>query len=274
MPPTSAHVRPLRKCERRETCDRKAAPSSLEALGFPLMRRINPWLLGVLAGAWLCFGSGSARADTKFEMGARLGYGVPFGKGASDGSKLNTAIVGQVPVWLDAGARIADHYFVGMYFDYGFGVSSSETKAACKLDQAAVAGQGVDVSCSSHDARVGVEFLYHLLPTQRFDPWLGVGFGYEWFGLSETASVGTSSATVTFGTHGFELVNLQLGLDISISESVVVGPFMAFTLAQYRKSTLGCSGDCSGAIVDSSADINNKTVHEWLLFGARFTYQL
>jgi hypothetical protein len=236
---------------------------------------MKPWLSAALAGAWLFhFGSGNARADTKFELGARLGYGVPFGRGTSDGSELKSTIAGQVPIWLEAGARIADHFFAGAYFDYGFGVLASETSDACRADQASAIGAGVDVSCNTNAVRLGAEFSYHIFPKRQFDPWLGAGFGYEWFALSETASVGANSATLTIGTHGFEVMNLQLGLDISVSENTALGPFTAFTLARYRKATLGCSGECSAtAPADSSVDIDDKTLHEWLLFGARVTYR-
>jgi hypothetical protein len=238
------------------------------------MMRINPWLSSVLAGGWLLLSGGNAHADTKFEMGARLGYGAPFGKFSDTGGKVNDLIVGQIPLWLDVGARLEKRFFVGVYWDYGFGISSSKISDGCKADQAAGASAGVDVSCNTHDMRLGGEFLYHISPLEQFDPWVGVGFGYEWVGLSETESAGDASATLTVGAHGFEFMNLQLGLDISVSENVALGPFAAFTLAEYRKASVSCSGDCAGTDLTSSTSLDGKTLHEWLLLGARITYQL
>jgi hypothetical protein len=206
-------------------------------------------------------------------MGARLGYGLPFGNAsAGDGHEVKQLIVGQVPFWLDAGARINQRFFVGAYFHYGFGIESSTVSDLCKADKADAAAADVDVSCNVHETRLGAEFLYHILPMQDLDPWVGIGFGYEWLGLSETADSGEASATQTIGAHGFEFINLQLGLDFSVSENVGLGPFVAFSLAEYRKGTLSCSGDCSADSI--SGDIGGKALHEWLLFGARVTFQL
>ena len=49
-------------------------------------------------------------------------------------------------------------------------------------------------SRSASDVRLGVNFLYHLVPGAPFDPWAGIGVGYEWLNASQDG--------VDAGLHG------------------------------------------------------------------------
>ena len=108
----------------------------------------------------------------------------------------------------------------------------------------------------------------------RIDPWFGGGFGYEWFGWSYGLSAGTQHVDVSTITRGFEFVNLQLGVDFPLSETAAIGPFFAFSLGEYAKASLKCSGDCSGDAPNLSEDIHGRALHQWLFFGVRATLPL
>lgn len=207
-------------------------------------------------------------ARAEFELGLRTGYGIPFGKATGAARvDLNEGIAGQVPLWLDLGARLDHRYYVGAYLAYGIGILGEPQQDQCDQAQAQA---GVDVSCSAYDWRFGAQFQYHIGELQRPHPWVGAGIGYELVGLRVSASQGSQEATVTTGGGGWEFVNLQLGLDIPLTDVLALGPFATFTVAQYDNASLDCSGDCGG-ISSQDQDVEDKAVHNWLLFGLRAT---
>jgi hypothetical protein len=222
------------------------------------MTSLGRFLVGACAGGVLFCLAAPAHADTKLELGLRTGYGIPFGNLAGGGAgKVNDLIAGQIPLWLDVGARFSDHYYLGLYYSYGFGINGSAFSDDCKA-------AGSDVSCSTSDMRLGIQYAYHLKPPGELDPWLGIGVGYEWLKASE--SVGGISASTT--AHGWEFVNLQLGLDVPVADHFTVGPFVTFGLAQYSNVAIATT------IGDASGEVNDKALHEWLFLGVRGTFLL
>jgi outer membrane protein W len=229
------------------------------------MMNIGRLLVGACAGGVLFCMAAPAHADTKLELGFRTGYGIALGKvdDETDG-ELNKTIKGQVPLWFDVGARFSDHFYLGAYFTYGFGIKGDLVKSTCSSAESQQ--PGVDVSCSTHDMRLGIQYLYHVKPPGELDPYFGVGIGYEWMAMDVTASAGGVSASSTLTAHGFEFVNVQLGLDVPVAEKFAIGPFAAFALGQY--SSLSLSTDAGSA----SGDVSNKALHEWLFLGVRGTF--
>jgi hypothetical protein len=169
---------------------------------------------------------------------------------------MNKGISLQVPLWFDIGARIGSNFMAGAFLQYGFGILGS------KFDQMCRGG----VECSTHVIRVGPEFLYHIQPFEKVDPWVGVGLGYEWWTV--TASGGGQS--ISFTPRGFEFLNLQAGFDFGLGRpGLGVGPFMSFSLGQYDRVSTNCSGP--GTCIFAPGDVPDKSLHEWLVFGARLT---
>ena len=200
---------------------------------------------------------GVARADKGFEAGARLGYGIPLGEMA-EGVDLSDGIDGQIPIWLDVGYRPIEALMIGLYFQYGIGLIDNE---ACDID-------GVD--CSGSDIRFGLQAHYHISPEEQLDPWVGLGIGYEWLNRGVEAMGTEVSSTL----HGFEFLNLQAGLDIAVAEHVKLGPFLSFSLGQYGSGSAECSGAACSALgtVEIDGDIEEKSLHQWLVIGARVAY--
>ncbi|HEX6278071.1 MAG TPA: hypothetical protein VFZ53_33735 [Polyangiaceae bacterium] len=224
----------------------------------------------VLAGA-LGLVASEVRAETRVELGMRTGYAVPIGKAAENATlDMNEGIAGQIPLWFDLGARIGERVFVGPYFSYGFGILGESLADDCDEAQSQGEAVGIDVSCSTTDMRLGAQVLYHFGPPNETHLWLGGGIGYEWWRFSQSLESSTAQATLSVTAHGFELLNLQVGGDFPLSEHFALGPFMAFTLAQYGKASGDCSGDCSG-VSSSSDSIDDKSLHQWLFFGIRGT---
>jgi hypothetical protein len=202
-------------------------------------------------------GPGSGQSDFHgIELGVRAGYGIPLGT-AGDNTNLSDQIKGIVPLWADLGYRFDPNWYLGAFFQFGFGFVPSNAGAG------AVCVPGV--SCSVNDLRFGLNVHYHFLPADTFDPWLGVGAGYEILNLSASAP-GTS---VSASTRGFEFGNVQLGLDFRISPAFAVGPFATFTIAQFSDNSASVNGQDLGA-----AGYTNKGIHEWVIFGVRGVFDI
>jgi hypothetical protein len=176
---------------------------------------------------------------------------------------MTNSFNGQLPLWLDAGYRISPELYVGGFLQFAVIFPVNNTTTGC--------GQ-MGVSCGGNDINAGIDVHYHFMPKTSFDPWVGVGVGYEW--LNYSASQGSQSA----GTQltGWQFVNFQLGGDYKIAPNVGIGPFVMLSLGQYDSYSF--SGAAQAALqqvgAPTSGDFTNKAMHEWLTFGVRGTYDI
>jgi hypothetical protein len=182
------------------------------------------------------------------EIGLRSGFSVPFGKvdGAATAS-ISDAFSGFIPLSVDLGWRFTPDFYAGLTGSYAFGLPKD-----CPSN----------LSCSGHDVALGIDLRYHLRPDESFDPWLGIGAGYEWFTIGVSQGANSASATA----QGFEFVHAQLGADVSVSPNVAWGPFIQLTLGQYRHESASSGGSTT------SADVTNTALHEFLTFGVRVSF--
>jgi len=196
-----------------------------------------------------------ARADENsgFQGAVRTGFILPFGQiygtgTGSSGIAFGDSVTGFVPVMLEAGWRFNPNVMVGLYGQYAFGIAKN-----CEAS-----------SCSVSDFTVGVQAHYHFAPQEAVDPWGGVGFGYEWLPLSVTS--GSSVLDVTY--KGFQFVSFQFGVDFPVTSTFKLAPYVSFSLGQYS------SGSASGNVVTGSGDVTDKSLHEFLTFGFRGSFNL
>lgn len=209
-------------------------------------------VVSVLCAAGTAHAQGPAASG--FSFGLRLGYGLPMAKYASsltvsgvtlDFGDISDSVGGKIPIWLDAGYRLTSNVYVGGYFEYAPGLTKN-----CPPGY----------SCSASDVRLGANAQYRLLPGQSFDPWVGIGIGYEWLNLGMSG--------LNAGFHGWEFVNLQVGGDFLVGTNLGIGPYLAFSLAQFGTFTASQGG------ISASIDITDKSLHEWLQFGVKGTFDL
>ncbi len=198
-------------------------------------------------------------SPTGLELGVRTGYALPMGQATgTSGDNLSNTVDGQLPFWLDVGYRLSPELYIGGFLQFAviFPHSGSSQSITC--------GQN-GVSCGGNDIHAGIDLHYHFLPNTSFDPWAGVGIGYEWMNLN--ASQGGASAGMQVA--GWQFVNFQLGGDYKIAPNLGVGPFVMLSLGQYD------SYSYSGAAASlGNGDFQNKALHEWLTFGVRGTYDI
>jgi hypothetical protein len=174
-----------------------------------------------------------------WELGFRTGVIFPGGD-LVPGTQLSVGVGVQFPLVIDVGYRINELVFVGVVGQIALGTLGS---ASC----------GASDSCLEWNGRVGAEVQLHPLGRAgRLDPWLGVGFGYEWQNYHE------SSETLT--VSGFDFLNLDVGLDFPVGK-VHLGPFFGFTLGQFSHAS------DSG----KSNSIDDKALHYWFCLGLKVT---
>jgi opacity protein-like surface antigen len=189
------------------------------------------------------------------ELGLRLGVGFPAGKvGAGPGlanSNLSDTVDAIIPLAIDAGYRFNDTFYLGLSGQFGFGFVNTDSNAICT--------QGAD--CSASVSRIGLNLHLHLAPGQSFDPWLGLGVGYEWLDVSASSEYASGSLT----TSGFDFADLQLGGDIAATPNCALGPFLSVSLGEYRNLSTSGASSTDQALV-------SKNLHAWIAFGMRFVF--
>jgi hypothetical protein len=233
----------------------------------PRLRRHEPVVRGTRRGllaiafaatsSLLASTAGAQDVPLGVELGARLGYGLPLGDvdthdalAGTVGDPLGQTIAGMVPIWIDGGYRFAPRWFGGLFFAYAPGWTGGALQNECG-----------SLDCSVFDMRVGAEVHYHLAPGERWDPWLGAGLGYEWLHIRANGGFPPSAE---IWASGFELVNLQAGLDVPVGTRVHFGPFAALTTAVYSWNDS----------LPSSNTFGGPALHAWVVLGVRGTVDL
>jgi hypothetical protein len=189
-----------------------------------------------------------------FALSFGLGYGSPLGDIMKNTSGVNMAmsdgISDQIPFTLGAGFRVNQLFSLGLALQYAvLTIKNCDTGS----------------SCSGSDTRLGAEGRFHFAAEQSFSPWLSVGLGYEWLGISET---GANVFDLTLKGADFEV---QAGGDFRVSPTFVLGPYVGLRAGTYSSSSVSMPGVGAG-----SADISdaNQTTHGWLTFGIRGMFTL
>jgi len=210
----------------------------------PLTRSL---LVALLLAARTAAAADAQPAASGFEAAFRSGIMIPAGDVGKD-VRLSDYSGLAFPLWVDVGYRFADKFFVGASALYAFGLLGDTYKNQCSAN---------GLSCSNYGVQVGGQLQYHPLGRVQVDPWVGIGFGYEW--VTTKISGGGQSTSVTL--HGWDFLQLQVGVDFALGSLVRLGPFAGFIMGQYDK-------------IDSaygSIDISDKALHYWFSVGLKLT---
>jgi outer membrane protein len=182
-----------------------------------------------------------AVSNAQLQLGARLGYGFAMGE-AEAGFDQGDFISGQIPFEIDLNYKLSKNLSVGGYFSYAYGMVGGTTSDGCDLG---------NLDCSASGMRAGLQLAYDFSPGASMDPWVGLGFGYEW----ATLSIEDQDLTVT----GWEYVSFQVGADWTVAKGFGLGPFASWSIGQY-----GSFDDGSGSV-----DIEDKGTHQLIQIGVR-----
>lgn len=205
-------------------------------------------------------GAASAEAPPErvgFQMDIRTGYAIPGGDIANNvntnqGAKLSDYAGGQVPLLVDIGAKVIPMLFVGGYFGFGFGGPSGQMETLCNSDGG---------SCLAVSVHLGVEAQVHFIPEGEVNPWLGYGIGYESLAFSHSGG-SSSDDDDTLSVSGWEYAHFMGGVDFRLSRVVGLGPFVDYSLGEYKTAEVG----------SVSQDIPSTAMHSWLTLGVRVVF--
>jgi opacity protein-like surface antigen len=203
-------------------------------------------------------------APSGIEIGLRTGYAFAAGNRGATPNQTDLAVgdyvAGQVPLWLDIGYRLDSGFYLGGFFQYGFGIVNDDRQDGCR---------NANVDCSASDTRVGVMGRYHLPVGAPLSPWLGLGVGYEWatFSVNQTL-IGSSNTDATWS--GFEFANLQVGADYHVAPKVALAPFVSVSIGQFRHASTETTIGMTTTTTDE--DVTVTRLHEWILFGVRAAF--
>jgi hypothetical protein len=191
----------------------------------------------------------AAVASAGVEVGVRTGIAVPAGGvGGTPRLDLGDLFSAGVPLWGELAYRLDDYVSLGAFGSYSVLFAKNCPSAT---------------SCSGHDVRAGVDLQLHPIGAAVIEPWVAVGFGYEWLTYSESSG----GLSADLGVRGFEFASVEVGVDFAVATRIRVGPFATLALGQYEHV------DVSGS-VNASSSIANQTLHEWVMLGIRAMLRL
>jgi hypothetical protein len=204
-----------------------------------------------------------AAASAQLTLGARVGYAFPSGKlddaasAVAPDRDLGEWLSYQAPVQVEASYRWSTGLSLGGYF------SAALAGVGDQADAALCGAPGVD--CSGRVLRAGVQLAFAFSAVPAYAPWIAVGAGYEWASLTAEGDAGET----TFAAEGWELLNLQAGLDFTIAPRFAIGPFVQYALGRYTESEIELDdGTTLGGGIDEQAR------HGWLQLGLRGRFDL
>jgi opacity protein-like surface antigen len=206
-----------------------------------------------------------AAQSSGLSFGVRAGYGIPMGKlgAVQDGAQssvLSDGVSGMIPLMLDLGYRVNPNFHLGVGLQYGFGIINSDKIGECS-------------DCSIHDIAITANASYHLSPDASFDPWFGIGLGYEILNVSLSVDAGTAGALdASEDISGFQFLILQFGGDFLASPNLSIGPFLSFSFGQY--GSVDVTASQNGSSRSMSQDLSKKDLHEWLILGIKGQFNL
>jgi hypothetical protein len=188
--------------------------------------RTSHWMVAVGCAGLAIASSGSAIAQERletepqrtvrapknaFELGVEAGYSQGIsapaeGYSATDLSKAGGSFA------LQAGYRIVPEFAVHLYGQF------DEFIPGDRLGSGAKARGGV----------VGANGTFHLLPFDKIDPWIRLGFGYRALWTMDAANNQPDTMW-----HGFQLARLDVGADFRTSQDVSIGPSIGVDLSYF-----------------------------------------
>jgi len=228
MPPSAAN---------RSTRNRLRCLTLLLALG------------GLPAAAQEAPPAASPPSHTGFAVGARMGYGFPFGD-SRQGFALDQVLEGVVAPQVELSWFFTPHFALDLQGQYGL----ARYPLTCG-----------DETCRGGVLRLGVGVSYHFFSTGAWSHWVGAGVGYERQTTRQEVVGGKASST----QWGLELLNLQGGVDYALSENVRVGPCLTGAMGMYLQQRSVFNGQEGG-----SESIDDRAIHFWVQPGIRLQLRL
>ncbi len=185
-------------------------------------------------------------------IGGKIGIGFPNGDLSADSGAVGDTVTAKVPFGFELGARLNRMVRLGVFGDLA---PAGVKDAAC--------GQS---SCSGTDSRVGVDAQFHLAPFTAADPWIGLGFAYEWLSLNGVGVtlLNGAPAVVDETWSGGQFL-LEGGVDFPVAPQFTMGPYLGLEFGRFGSYSNSVDGSYSPASTAS---------HGWVTIGVKGTFLL
>jgi hypothetical protein len=199
-------------------------------------------------------------ATTGFQAAFRLGLMFPGGRATGkQGDLLSTRYSWQVPFTLDVGVKPTEHWFIGTYMGFSLGAEGNDSKIEgyCVDDDDNLQN---DIACNSYTLRLGLEVQYQALPDERWNPWIGYGFGYIVADQSiDDRNKGRNEDTTVSG-----ITYAQISGGVDFRSAVGIGPYGEVSIGRFNTThtTINNQDTFEGPIED-------RAIHYWMSFGFR-----
>lgn len=210
-------------------------------------------ILGALVVATAVLVASPAAAQVSIDL--KVGYGVPAGS-IVQGMATSSVVTGSMPLEVAARWRFNPNLSAGVYYQY-----------VPLFFQTSFCGPA---ACTGWDMRTGAEVVYSFLPGKTASPWLGLGTGWEW----SQARLGRGSSILTMAFNGWEIFNLQAGVDFFVAREFVFGPYVGFFGGVFTSATVKTTIDGSTDSTTETVPSSDRTFHGQWQFGLRGTFNL
>ena len=101
------------------------------------------------------------------------------------------------------------------------------------------------------------------MPTEKLDPWAGIGFGLESTGVGITDR---SGARQNIAFAGWDVIRLQGGADYALTPGFRIGPYGEFAASKYSRASVSGGGSTTTTLTGS---LDDTSWHEWITVGIR-----
>lgn len=203
---------------------------------------------------------GTREASTGFQGALRLGFMFPGGRATGeDRDLLSSRYSWQLPITLDLGVKPSPHVFVGTYMGFSKGAEGNDTRIEGYCDDDDEDFEN-DISCDSYTLRIGLQAQYHALPDQRWNPWIGYGFGY----ILANQSIEDRERSRSEDTTVTGLTYAQISGGIDFRSALGVGPYGEVSIGRFNSTH---------TVIDNEdtfqGAIDERAIHYWLTIGVR-----
>lgn len=214
-------------------------------------------------------GARSHMANTGLQVGLRTGYGGGSGD-VYRGLNVRDASSGGIPIIVDLGVRALPELYAGIYGGFT-PIFTKSNPVSCP--------NGLD--CATQQWRFGVQFDLHYIPSSRFDPYVGLGGGYEILHSNVSGAVPVPTLLGTFPGNvnaniidrGWEFANLTFGFDWRFSRAAALGPFISGSINEYGVHSGTQTVTVGGTQVSATPVANvDHGLHELFFAGLRGTF--
>ncbi len=152
-------------------------------------------------------------ADDALEITLGAGYAQGFGDIAAGQRNLTDQSSAGGELQLGVGYRINPNFMVGAYGSGSLHATGDYTPRA-----------------NIYTATAGVQGNYHFLPSNEWDPWIGLGAG--WRALWINRNGGTDSR------HGLDVARITAGVDYRVNSQFAVSPYLGMGITTFLTQEL------------------------------------